>query len=242
MLSFSYMLVSIAYPFANWRILWICWESYYLTLNIFLLVLKFLQLLCQYEPESVLKFLETFDSYRVEHCLRLCQEHGIVDAASFLLERVGDVGSALLLTISSLNDKFAKLADAVGSGAASTEHFRSTKNFEEVCKYKLWMRKCLGISLASLLYACILAVSFGLWYFILQVKEIESILNACIGLCQRNTPRLNPDESEMLWFRLLDSYVQHLYPVSCYFFLVKLLVNTFICVSVSVYLFRRHSL
>ena len=105
--------------------------------HIFLLGLKILQLLCQYEPDSVLKFLETFDSYRVEHCLRLCQEHGIVDAASFLLERVGDVGSALLLTVSSLNDKFAKLTDAVESGATSIERFRSTKNLKEVCKYKL---------------------------------------------------------------------------------------------------------
>ena len=89
-----------------------------------------LQLLCQYEPDSVLKFLETFDSYRVEHCLRLCQEHGIVDAASFLLERVGDVGSALLLTLTSLNDNFAKLADAL-----QTEHGRNAKNLEEVSKY-----------------------------------------------------------------------------------------------------------
>ncbi|XWS31977.1 hypothetical protein CRYUN_Cryun23aG0121100 [Craigia yunnanensis] len=75
----------------------------------------YLELLCQFERDSVLKFLETFDSYRVEHCLRLCQEYGIIDAAAFLLERVGDVGSALLLTLSSLNDKFTELDTAVGS-------------------------------------------------------------------------------------------------------------------------------
>ncbi|CDP20786.1 unnamed protein product [Coffea canephora] len=45
-------------------------------------------------------------SYRVENCLRLYQEYGIVDAASFLLERVGDVGSALMLILSGLNEKF----------------------------------------------------------------------------------------------------------------------------------------
>lgn len=96
------------------------------------MVLEILQLLCQYEPASVLKFLETFDSYRVEHCLRLCQEHGIIDAASFLLERVGDVGSALLLTLSSLNDKFVKLADGLGSGTAGLEHFSTIKNLDKV--------------------------------------------------------------------------------------------------------------
>lgn len=97
-----------------------------------LLVFEILQLLCQFEPNSVLKFLETFDSYRVEHCLRLCQEHGIIDAASFLLERVGDVGSALLLTLSSLNDKFVKLGDALGSAAAGIGHFSTVKNLDEV--------------------------------------------------------------------------------------------------------------
>lgn len=100
-----------------------------------------LQLLCQYERSSVLKFLETFDSYRVEHCLRLCQEYGIIDAASFLLERVGDVGSALLLTLSSLNDKFMMLDTAVENiipnatsrSFAAAENFRTVKKLEEVC-------------------------------------------------------------------------------------------------------------
>lgn len=72
-------------------------------------------MLCQYERSSVLKFLETTDNYRVEYCLRLCQEYGIVDAAAFLLERVGDVGSALLLTLSRVNDKFIELEEAVDS-------------------------------------------------------------------------------------------------------------------------------
>ena len=105
------------------------------------LLIFLLQLLCQFERDSVLKFLETFDSYRVEHCLRLCQEYGIIDASAFLLERVGDVGSALLLTLSSLNNKFTELDTAVGSvpskvslgGSASMEHFNSVLKMEEVC-------------------------------------------------------------------------------------------------------------
>ncbi|KAL6123977.1 hypothetical protein ACLB2K_076493 [Fragaria x ananassa] len=141
----------------------------------------YLELLCQFERKSVLKFLETFDSYRVEHCLRLCQKYAIVDASSFLLERVGDVGSALLLTLSTLNEKFVKLETAVGSlassgasrGSASTEYLNKALKLQEV-------------------------------------NDIDSILHACIGLCQRNTHRLNPDESEALWFRLLDSFCEPL--------------------------------
>lgn len=171
-----------------------------------------MQLLCQYEPESVLKFLETFDSYRVEHCLRLCQEYGIIDAAAFLLERVGDVGSGLLLTLSGLDDKFLRLETAVESavsrvvkGSVNMEHFSTVLNMEEVC---------IVLSSASIIYEdiFIFMVVEGLFgkltmyvIFLVQVNDIRNILHACTGLCQRNTPRLNPEESETLWFKLLDS-------------------------------------
>lgn len=57
--------------------------------------------------------METSESYRVEHCLSLCQEYGITDAASFLLERVGEVGSALLLILSHLSEKFVMLDEEI---------------------------------------------------------------------------------------------------------------------------------
>ncbi|KAM3381432.1 hypothetical protein P3S68_007005 [Capsicum galapagoense] len=123
----------------------------------------------RYERKSVLRFLETSKSYRVERCLHICQEYGVIDAAAFLLERVGDIGSALLLLISSLNEKFILLDTAVESERCDTapEHFKA----------------------------------------ILRKKEI---LRTCIGLCQRNSPRLDPDEAESLWFQLLDSFCEPL--------------------------------
>ncbi|KAL1562189.1 vacuolar protein sorting-associated protein 8 isoform X2 [Salvia divinorum] len=42
------------------------------------------------------------------------------------------------------------------------------------------------------------------------VAEILDIVRACIGLCQRNSPRLQPEESECLWFQLLDSFCEPL--------------------------------
>ncbi|TKY64154.1 Vacuolar protein sorting-associated protein 8-like [Spatholobus suberectus] len=141
------------------------------------LIELYLELLCQYEGGSVLKFLEMFDSYRVEHCLRLCQEYGIIDAAAFLLERVGDVGSALLLTLSDLNDKFVELDAAVEAVVLNHRTVGSShmKVFNTVLRTK-------------------------------EVSDIHNLLRACIGLCQRNTPRLNPEESEAHWFKLLDSF------------------------------------
>ncbi|KAK6789795.1 hypothetical protein RDI58_013595 [Solanum bulbocastanum] len=135
----------------------------------------YIELLCRYERKSVLRFLETSESYRVERCLHLCQEYGVIDAAAFLLERVGDIGSALLLVISSLNDKFILLDSAVESEHCGTAqgHFKAVLSKKEV-------------------------------------TDIIEILRTCIGLCQRNSPRLDPDEAESLWFQLLDSFCEPL--------------------------------
>ncbi|XP_058105006.1 uncharacterized protein LOC131248648 isoform X2 [Magnolia sinica] len=136
----------------------------------------YLELLCQYERCSVLKFLETFENYRLEHCLRLCQEYGVTDAAAFLLERVGDVGSALLLIMSDLSEKLHLLDTALEA------------KVPEITSGSLTEMEQLNA--------------------ILRMKEVDTvrdILHASIGLCQRNTPRLDLQEYESLWFRLLDS-------------------------------------
>ncbi|CAN8308812.1 unnamed protein product [Cochlearia groenlandica] len=141
----------------------------------------YLELLCKYEPKSVLRFLETFDSYRVEHCLRLCQEYGIIDAAAFLLERVGDAASALSLTLSGLNKKIVELEDAVECLVSEPK---------------------LGVTEGATLEQFSSALELK------EVHDIRGVLQACIGLCQRNTPRLNPEESEILWFRFLDTFCE----------------------------------
>ncbi|XP_075484312.1 uncharacterized protein LOC142524290 [Primulina tabacum] len=135
----------------------------------------YFELLCQYERESVLKFLETSESYRVENCLRLCQEYGIVDAASFLLERVGEVGSALLLILSNLRDRIVKLDAVIQKGCFDSK----LDDLNPIMKKK-------------------------------DVADIFDLVRSCIGLCQRNSPRLEPDESEHLWFQLLDSFFDFL--------------------------------
>lgn len=141
----------------------------------------YLELLCRFERNSVLKFLETFDSYRLEHCLRLCQEYGVTDAAAYLLERVGDVANALVLVMTGLNEKIDFLIAAVENISSNI----MSSNITEVEQLNN----------------------------VLQVNEViyvHDVLQASIGLCQRNTQRLDPEESESLWFQLLDSFSEPL--------------------------------
>ncbi|KAJ0975965.1 hypothetical protein J5N97_017930 [Dioscorea zingiberensis] len=141
----------------------------------------YLELLCCYEPKSVLKFLETFDNYRLEHCLRLCQEYEVIDATAFLLERVGDVGSALGLLMTGLDKKFDLLVTAVQSMFSEISASNSTG-----------MKMLNDLSTMD------------------EVISVCDVLHASIGLCQRNTQRLDPQESESLWFRLLDKFTEPL--------------------------------
>lgn len=137
----------------------------------------YLELLCQFEPKSVLKFLESFENYRLEHCLRLCQEYGVTDAAAFLLERVGDVGSALSLTIADIDVRIQEMDSAVANAFVKST---SAITSEE---------KQLNVVLTMP-----------------EVETVQTILRAAVGLCQRNTLRLDPQESESLWFSLLDTF------------------------------------
>ncbi|KAJ6807507.1 vacuolar protein sorting-associated protein 8-like protein [Iris pallida] len=146
----------------------------------------YLELLCQYERKLVLKFLETFENYRLEHCLRLCQEYGVTDAAAFLLERVGDVGGALVLVMTGLHEKIDLLV-------AATENKCSEKHSSKFTEAEQF------VSILNLT----------------EVICVRDVLHASIGLCQRNTQRLNPQESESLWFRLLDSFSEPLRRFCC---------------------------
>ncbi|XP_031498965.1 uncharacterized protein LOC116263380 isoform X2 [Nymphaea colorata] len=80
----------------------------------------YLELLCQFEPGSVLRFLQTYENYRLEHCLRLCQEYGVTDAAAFLLERAGDVTSSLSLILSGIDSHLDNIYSIIQSKVAET--------------------------------------------------------------------------------------------------------------------------
>ena len=60
----------------------------------------YLELMAKYHPQLVYQYLSTHDgNYRPKDCLNLCQVYKIADASAYLLERMGNVSSALQLML-----------------------------------------------------------------------------------------------------------------------------------------------
>lgn len=66
---------------------------------------QFIELLCRYEPESVHRYLQGNDEYRLEQALAIVQPKDLVHATAYLLERMGDVMSAFYLLCNELQAK-----------------------------------------------------------------------------------------------------------------------------------------
>ncbi|RAL47649.1 hypothetical protein DM860_011387 [Cuscuta australis] len=139
----------------------------------------YLELLCEYERNSVCKFLESLESYRVEHCLRLCLEHGIRDAAAFLFERVGDIGSALSLLLDSLDEKFIALDASIEEKIcdAQLKHFNQMLETKEVNDILEMVRNCILMCQRN---SPRLAESEGLWFELL-VSFCEPLMEPYSG-------------------------------------------------------------
>jgi hypothetical protein len=74
---------------------------------------KYLELLAKFYPDMVYHHLISSDNYRVEACLKLCQEYEIADASAYLLERMGNVSSALQLMLQTLEGRLMTLKRVV---------------------------------------------------------------------------------------------------------------------------------
>jgi hypothetical protein len=57
-----------------------------------------IQLLCQQHPHRILQEVQKWD-YPLDEALRLCKQHGVMDATAYLLERTGAIEEALAMHV-----------------------------------------------------------------------------------------------------------------------------------------------
>ena len=70
---------------------------------------QFIRLMCDYEPDTVLEYLQGNDHYRLEQTIAIVQPKKLIHATSYLLERIGDITSAFNLLYEDLKLKVKNL-------------------------------------------------------------------------------------------------------------------------------------
>jgi hypothetical protein len=143
--------------------------------------LKYLSIMARLHPEMVYEYLSTHDSYRAEDALILCQEHDIADASAYLLERMGNVSSALQLILQTLEGRMMGLKRTIrGMGV---ENFRSSSHKGESTDILSKQER--------------------------EVEGVKRILVVALDLCQRNSGSftVRTEHGSQLWFNVLDRLI-----------------------------------
>jgi len=151
----------------------------------------YMALMAKLYPDMVYDYLSTHNNYRTEECLQLCQNYDIADASAYLLERMGNVTSALQLILQTMETRMMNLKRTIRG--MSTDYF--DKYFSK--HRHLTKRGRIHPELSSK-----------------QQKEIDGlkkILTVALDVCERNSgsfsSRTVTEHGSQLWFNVLDRLI-----------------------------------
>lgn len=143
---------------------------------------RYVVLLCKFKPSDLFGFLEAHDNYSLEKCLKLCKENKVTDAEAYLLERTGDVTGALSLILQSIEEKLKILKPALRGCKSNIDPIAGPRS-------------------RSILKENFIDSSE-------EGKDVMRTLDVGIAMCQRNSARHRDEQSEQLWFSLLDAFLK----------------------------------
>jgi len=150
---------------------------------------QYLELMARFHPEMVYQHLITHDNYRAEECLQLCQAHEIADASAYLLERMGNVSSALQLMLQTLEGRMMTLKRVVRGLSTSSSYPLSSRKMMR----RNHIRK----------------TNSHAYHDIKETQSVRQILTVALDLCERNSST-SSDKSghgSQLWFNVLDRLI-----------------------------------
>jgi len=153
----------------------------------------YLVLMAKYHPELMYQHLSTHDDYRVEDCLRLCQEFHIADASAYLLERMGNVMSALQLMLQTLEARLMTLKRVIRSTGADTSSSQ-------------WRAGRVSVSITSSSKGKSISPLATNEVWKKDVQGVKQSLIVALDLCERNSgaSKTRSDHGSQLWFNILD--------------------------------------
>ncbi|OMJ88999.1 hypothetical protein SteCoe_8914 [Stentor coeruleus] len=138
------------------------------------LVLMYIKLLCEYETERLLPFLESSEDFSYDECLKIVSQYNNIEAIAYMHEKLGSFQEAISILIDQV------------------------KNL----KYSIMKKHNKGEEIT-----------------IDTIKMIRKYLDMARDVCERRPLLSEDDESEEVWYYLLNSVLelhiemQHLYEI-----------------------------
>ena len=191
----------------------------------------YVKLLCQFEKESVLIYLKSNDQYPIDECLRLCERYRVPEAQAYLLERTGDVHSALNHLMSAMELALDELCDALNDRNRMATLARAERETDQTSPHAFRSRSSPSVSTdvddilalesmhqqrVSIAKGAGRSKGIGRPYVpplvrgLVEWQKCEAALLKLVGLCERNS-HMNLDNAAdingKLWFTLLDAVV-----------------------------------
>ncbi|CAG8720712.1 19773_t:CDS:2, partial [Racocetra fulgida] len=153
---------------------------------------RYISLMCKFDPTGVYHYLQTHQgSYRLEKVLPICESAGIVDAVVWILEKSGNAMGALDKILEIVQDKrldiLALVEEKKNSKSDRWTLMEKTKIETSLMKLKGVLK--IGILLCE--NSC--------------RRAISSNGSALLALPQ--TSSATESETELLWFKLLDTFL-----------------------------------
>jgi len=149
--------------------------------------LKYLSLMAKLHPEQVYEYLSKHDNYRAEDALKLCEQYQIADASAYLLERMGNISSALQLILQTLEGRLMALKRTLrGMELNMLNHHL----------LRFGPNKDAGINQLPNKQAQ-------------EGEGVQRILVVALDLCERNSGSYNSqaEHGSQLWFNVLDRLI-----------------------------------
>lgn len=66
---------------------------------------KYIELMCQYNPEQVYSYIRSTEGYRLEETLEICRHFKVMDATAYVLEKAGDIHGAFSIMLENLQKR-----------------------------------------------------------------------------------------------------------------------------------------
>jgi len=146
----------------------------------------YLTTMAKFHPEMVYHHLSSHDNYRPDECLKLCQEYEIADASAYLLERMGNVSSALQLMLQTLEGRMMTLKRVIRTITDTKSDSRSRRRKGNESRED----------------------DVANTNKVQEIERVKQILTVALDLCERNSgPTAKSEHGSQLWFNVLDRLI-----------------------------------